>query len=278
MSRESALQAAVTPPTETPAAPVAETSPAAPPQEMQSTVFAKLAAKEAKLVKEREEFKAQQEQLLAEREDVKKVMDMVKEFEQLKNTDRLAALKKLGFSDTDLFEAMAAVEPKEESVEDKAAKIAQAKIEEYAKTQAEKQAEAEKARNDEIINRYKADISKTYADNKEKYQLSNFYGEAATELAYQLVLEISDKEKKVISAQEAADLVENYYEEHYKQLHALKTPKTPEPAPVVPEAPKSRTLTNSVSASSTSLAARETRRETAAEKRARLIAQLQQKT
>jgi hypothetical protein len=245
---------------------------------MQSTVFAKLAAKEAKLVKEREEFKAQQEQLLAEREDVKKVMDMVKEFEQLKNTDRLAALKKLGFSDTDLFEAMAAVEPKEESVEDKAAKIAQAKIEEYAKTQAEKQAEAEKARNDEIINRYKADISKTYADNKEKYQLSNFYGEAATELAYQLVLEISDKEKKVISAQEAADLVENYYEEHYKQLHALKTPKTPEPAPVVPEAPKSRTLTNSVSASSTSLAARETRRETAAEKRARLIAQLQQKT
>jgi hypothetical protein len=245
---------------------------------MQSTVFAKLAAKEAKLVKEREEFKAQQEKLLAEREDVKKVMDMVKEFEQLKNTDRLAALKKLGFTDNDLFEAMAATsEPKEETLEDKASKIAQAKIDEYAKTQAQKQAEAEQARNEEIITRYKGDITKTYADDKDKYPMSNFYGQAATDLAYQLVLEISDKEKKVISAQEAVDLVENYYEEHYKQLQALKTPKVVEPPAPAPEAPKSKTLTNSVTASGTSLAARETRRETQAEKRARLIAQLQQK-
>lgn len=275
MSKESALAAAQS----APIAPIPEkvvTEAAVPvaPAEMQSSVFAKLAAKEAKLVKDREEFKAQQEQ-------ASMVLKMAEEFEDLKKTDRLAALKKLGFSDNDLFEVMATNETKpEETIEEKVAKATKSQLDEYAKSQEQKQAETQQKQNEEIIARHRASITKVYETDKDKYVLSNHYGEAATQLAYDLTVEVLQKEGKVISAQEAADLVEGYYNDHYATLSSLKAPKVVEPAPgteVVQfsaKKPESKTLTNNVVASSAALASRALNRETRDQKRERLIKQL----
>ncbi len=224
------------------------------PKELESTVFARLAAKEAKMVKERERekeaSKLEQERFASEREELIKVNSMFLEFEQLKKTNKMQALRKLGFTDNDIFEAIAEAQPKEKTAEDRAAEIAQAEVEKYAKSQEEKAAKELEVRNTEVITRFKTDLMTAITSNAEQFPLSNHYGVVAQDLAYETVVAVLRETGEIISAKEAVGLVEEMYEDQYKALNALKTPKVVVEE-TVPQPLPQKTLTNRVTASVT---------------------------
>ena len=107
MSKETAL-AAMTGQT----APVA--APQTPPPEAQKPVesdrFAVLASKEAKLQKEREAVKAEKLAVDTLKAELSKYKGEIDEFETLKKTDKIAALKKIGFTEEDILNFVAGKE------------------------------------------------------------------------------------------------------------------------------------------------------------------------
>ncbi len=241
--------------------------------QLESDRFAKLAAREAALVKDREASKLEKLEFEKQKEALKKVQTDIEEFETLKKTDKIAALKKIGFSEEDIFNFMAGKEaPKEKTAAEIATEAAEAATQKLRDEMAEEKTKLETEKTDKAIKAYKEEIGKQIKAEAEKYEYCNHNGEAANELIYQTILGFmnDDNELSPVDAmKEAIEAVEKMYDDEYTKLKLLKKfqPKEEmkvEPA-VVPKAlPKpAPTLTNKATATvaSTTVVTRETPRQ-----------------
>ena len=225
-----------TPTNEAGAAPIA-------PASLQSTPFTHLAKKEAEIVRQRHELKKLQDENRAEKESLSSVKKQFDEYQATKAKDPIAALKTLGFSETDIFNYMSANQPEELSIDQKAAKAAEAaadaKIAAFEAGQLAKQQEEQQRIDQGLIKDYRAEVSKVIVNNPEKFEYCAYHGSAAEQLIYETVLEIVKESKgaDVITPDEAAQLVESYYEEQDKLMSGIKK-RTPMPQPVVPQGTK----------------------------------------
>lgn len=211
---------------------VPEQAPAAvPKKDLDSTRFAHLSKKEAALVKEREAFKKEMEvfkQQQLESDKYRKAWEMVNEIAELQKTDAVAAMKKAGFSDTDLLNYLSQAQDTS-TPEERASKIAKSEIDKFKSEQAKIQEENEKksqelkkSEEDKTILKFKNDIGSFISKDTDKYEYLNFYGESAQDIVYETISTILQDSGEMISIDEAAQLVENYYEEQDKAMNSLK--------------------------------------------------------
>lgn len=254
------------------------------PKELESTRFTHLAKKESALVKERESFKREKQEFESQREKLTAAEKRVQEFEALKQKDSVAALKFAGFSDTDVMNYLAAAEDKS-TPEEKAAKAAQGEIQKFRDEQTKKETEAQTKRNKEVIGKFKNDITKHISNDKDKYEYCNFNGSIAEELILETVSQVFEDTKQIISVEEAAQMVEEYYEGLDKQMSTLKKRQPREAvqeakkqvemlkAEVSPGQPNRTTKTLSNRATAT-VASTIPKTETRSQKRERLIQKL----
>lgn len=236
MSKESALASitgqpvpVITPPTETPATPTEKP--------VESDRFAQLSAKEAKLQKEREAVKAELAAINAEKEKLKPVQAQLQQFEELKKTDKLAALKLMGFSEEDIFNFISnQEEPKPPTMEEIAAAAAKKEREEWEKAQIEREQKAIQERDEKNIKAFKDGIGESIKKDAEKYEYMNFYGETAQELVYETILGFMKDDPALTpmdAMKEAMEAVEAHYEEEFTKLMALKKIQSKIKPPVV---------------------------------------------
>lgn len=276
MSHESALAAAAP----TPVAPVEAPIEGAAPTEIESTRFAHLTKKETELQKQREEYKKEREALTAEKTKLTEVQKQLEAYEKAKTTDPVAALKLLGFSEKDVQAYMDAL-ANPGTPEEKARKAVQDELQRFKDEQAKQEASVTEKRNAEAIASFKKDIGSVVASDKDKYEFCNYYGALAEELIYETVSAVLQESGDLIPASEAADMVEQYYEEQAKAMKALKKLQAKEEVAEeklvakIPEATKSapaKTLTAKTTATTASTTI--TKKETSSEKRERLIKML----
>jgi hypothetical protein len=280
MSKEAALAVATASSPSPEAAPTAATTGTSTPPEMGSKQFALFAKKEAQLVQDRQA-------LNAERDRVQGAAKQYDEYLNTKKTDPIKAMKMMGFTETDIFNYMAAAEPQEVTPEQKAIQAAEAaadaKIKSFEQAQTKKEQEAQAKADQSIIQSYRQNVSRTITANPEKYEYCKYHGPLAEELIYETVLKIvtDSQGKDVPTAEEAAQMVEDFYEGQDKQMSQLKKrqPKpsaetTPQPTrtrtlskPPVPTAP-ARTLSSRATVTSSSV---KPLNETRDQKRERLI-------
>jgi hypothetical protein len=266
------------------------------PKEPDSTAFSHLAKKEAELVREREALKAEKEETARQLEIAKKIKAEYDDYQSTKTKDPVAALKKLGFSETDIINYLAAEETREISPEEKAAKAAQdateKRLKEFEEAQTQKQLEIQKAEDEKVIAGFKSQLGQTIAKDKEKFKYCDFYGPIAEDLAWRTVQQVvmDSKGTDILTAQEAIELVEGYYKDEDERMSKLRLPKAepkeelPAPErtrtvtpgdptqPVRPTITKTRTLSNTTTA--TVAATRHKMNETREEKKARLAERL----
>lgn len=291
MSRESAM--AVATGTTTPDAVVAAgvesaTAVESTKDELVSTRIAHIAKFEAKKREEQEALKRDREEFNKSKSEFDPFYAKYKEFEAMRAKDPVAAIKMLGFSDTDYVNFVAAQEDKS-TPEEKAAKVADAKIAEFKAEQAKKEKEAEAKRDQEAQDEFRKDIGTTIKADPEQFELCNYYGEAAEALIFKTIQQgyeedlKTNPEAKPMSLEDAAKLVEGYYEDFHVEANKLKkfnkTAEAPKEEPVAkkeeplkaevkPGMPP-RTLTNRV-APTAAAASPAAKKESPAEKRARL--------
>lgn len=258
--------------------------------ELVSSRIAQIARKEAKYREEQESLKKEREELLASKAKFDPFYEKYKQFEEMKAKDPVAAIKLLGFTETDYVNFVAASEDKS-TPEERAERIAEAKIAEFKAEQAQTAKAEEQRRNTEAVDGFKRNIGITLKTNAERFELCNYYGEAAEALIMKTVQEAYQEDLKTnpnaepLSAEKAAELVEGYYEEFHKEASKLKKfqpkeetteeeelakkePVKEEPlkAEVKPGMP-ARTLTNKVAPKATP---ESPRRESPSDKRERL--------
>lgn len=291
MSKEAALAAAtsIVGPTGTAAAAPSTPTPEA------TTVPANLAKKEAEIVRQQMELKKERETFGTEKQKVQEILKAANEFDALRKNDPVAALKKLGYTETEIFNWMAAQEKTELTAEEKA--IAAAKEAAAAEIKAFKDADtlekqkAQEQLDQKTLGSFKSGISSLIKANPIKFEYCAYEGAAAEALIYETVLQsvVASKGKDVISAQEATELAEAYYEEKDKGMAALTkrkpavsetdTKKEPERTRTVdPNSPgaatakatvqRNRSINNGARATVASTTAKKP--ETPTEKRARL--------
>ena len=293
MSNQTALVVATTPVPEV--VPATPQTPAQAP--LQSTAFSQLAKKEAELVRQRSEFKKEQEATRLEKAKVEEYQKKIQAYEQAKQTDPVAALKMLGFSEQDIFNYMASQQKTEPTAEEKAAqaaaKAADEKIRAFEEQQTRRLLHEQQQKDQSLIAGFKSELGKALQQTKDSLEYCAYYGPEAEDLAYEITLAVvkESKGQEILTPHEALQMAEEYFEERDKEMSTLKkrkaqsvpieapkpkqpertrtvTPADPREAPK-PTITKTRTLTNA--ATSTVASSRLTRNETREEKRERLI-------
>lgn len=253
MSKESALAMMNPAPTESVATPeTPQTATQEAPKSLDSERFAALARKEAEFVKKQQAWQKEREDILAQKAKADEILKKGQLYDETFKKNKIEALKLLGYSETDIFNILADLQPKEQTPEEKAALAAEqaaaAKIKEFEEAQAKKLKEDEERRDSSLIQSFKSDMSKIIETNKEKYEYCAYYGESAVDLAYRTVLQIvqDSNGEDVPSAQEAIEMIEELYEEQDKAMSAIKKrqPKTETPAEAAaPAQERSRVVT-----------------------------------
>jgi hypothetical protein len=219
-----------------------------PPKDLDSSRFARLAKQEAENVKQRELIKAERAAVQADRDKLRPVWEQYENYQKTKATDPVAALKLMGFSETDIINYMAANDKPEPTAEEKAAlaasKATEAALKAFTDNQAKLAQDTQTAKDTQIIQGYRSAIAKGIESDKEKFKYANHYGPAAEALAYEFALAVVAESKgtDVVSAAEAVQMVEDYYREQDESMSKLRAPK-PESAPVAADASRSRTVT-----------------------------------
>jgi hypothetical protein len=195
--------------------------------------FTQLAKKEAAIVKEREAIKRQQSEMNTKLKQVEEINQKIQQFENLKQTNKIEALKMLGFTETDIFNALA--ESPQETPESKMEKIAEAKLQEYQKKQQEQAAKVQSANDAKVIDNFKQSIGKKMATDPQKYEFLNFHGPAAQEQVFELIETHFKNEGELMPLQEALDAVEEFYEQSAREM-GEKVSKLKAKAPAQPVA------------------------------------------
>jgi hypothetical protein len=254
-----------------------------------SKAFSHLAKKEAELQRQRQEINA-------EKAKIDGINKQYNEFLRQKKEDPIAALKTLGFSEADVFNYMAAQQPVEQTPEEKAVAAASAaaelKIKAFEEAQAKKELEQQKAADNTLIRGYRNDVAKVIQSDPNKFEYCAYHGPVASDLIYETVLAVVKNSggKDVPDPHEAAEMVEEYYEQQDQAMMTLKkrqpklpasTPppaKEPERTRTLVEKPKyeppkpARTLTKN--ATVTAASAKSVSNETRDQKRERLMQRL----
>lgn len=245
-----------------------------------------LIKKEADLFKQREAINKDKTDLATKAAEYDRVINRIKEFETTAKTDKVAALKMLGWTDTDIVNAMNA-EPGQVNAAEEARKIALEEVGKIRKELTEKEQKEKSDRDVSLVNNFKADISKTIKEKADKYEFCALEGAEAERLAYHMVDQNLRINKELITIDEALDMVEEVYEQKYRAAQKLKKlqpvteavaeptttaevqrgqfagrpPVSNTPQPAAQPAARPRTLTNAVTptaASTTNNAVRET--------------------
>lgn len=240
--------------------------------------FANLAKKESALQKEREAIKAEKASIAEAKAKYEDVGKKFGEFETLRTKDPIAAMKLAGFSDTDIFNFYAKAQEEarlKETPEGKAIAIAQAEVKKLRDEMTTKEQQQKAIQDAAIIKKFQGKISETVTSNKDKYEFCNHYGAVAEQLIFKTIEQVLEDSGEVITPQEAADLVEEYYENLDKSMTTLK--KRGYKAPETESAPKeetkapverSRTLSNKVAPT---VASTVSKKETHEQKKERII-------
>lgn len=258
---------------------------------LDSDRFAILAKQEAKRVREMDEFKKEKVAFEEERSKLRGYVDKINAFEEKRKSDPVAALKDIGFSETEVFNFLAAQEKKEATPEEVARAVAEEQIKNFKDEQAKIAQDAQKARDQGLVKNYQTQISSTIKSSPDKYEYANFYGPVAEELAMEFAKKNIEINGELLTPDEIAQAIEDYYEESDKAMSNLKKrqPKieaqstqgqtnAPERTRTLakpmsnatPPAP-AKTLTNK---STATVASTITRRETYEQKKERLISAL----
>lgn len=260
-------------------APVADAATEAP-KELDSARWAAIAKKEQRMVHQQQALKKREEEIALLESQLKEKLTPFQEFEIQRSKDPVAALRGLGFSETDIFNWLAQSEKKELTPEEKAEAAAQKKIEEFKKEQAEKEAQAKQAQDKEVITRFKGRIKSFLSANKDKYEACADYGEIAEDAAYRLIEQIAKDTGEVISLDEAFQAHEDFYTGEYERMSKYKKFQKKEEVAPAPEEKKivsrtmpQKTLTN---AATQTIASTVPKNETREQKRERLINMLKE--
>lgn len=266
-----------TPPPATPVDPAA--TPESAPKELDSSKWAAIAKKEQRLVHDQLALKKKAEEIAAKEKELQSKITPFQEFEALRSKDPVAALRGLGFSETDIFNWLANGEKKELTPEEKAQAAAQAEIKKFKEEQEAEKTKAQQAQEKAVIDRFKGKIKGFLATNKDKFEACADYGEIAEDAAFRLVEQIAKDTGEVVPLSEAFEALEAYYDGEYERMSNYnKFKKKEEPVAVTEEKkPVSRgtnkTLTNSVTPT---IASTVPKNETRSQKRERLINQIKQ--
>jgi hypothetical protein len=310
MSKEAAMSMLTGIPTGSPTPPPSPTVQEAPAsQPAQSTPFSQLARQEANLVKARQEFKREQELVSKEKQQILGIKTQYDRWLDTKKTDPIAALKELGFSESDVFNYMAAQQPVELTAEQRTVQAAEAaadaKIKAFENAQIKRAADDQRKSDLSLIKGYRNEVAKTIQGNRDKFEWCAYKGAEAQDLIYETVLAVVKQSKgnDVISPAEATAMVEKWYEDEDEAMsisikkRANRLPQQQQPVPQKPVLTRSRTLSGQSNAitgdhtpalarsrtlhqgtTATVAATRQTRNESRGEKRDRLIQALKNGT
>jgi hypothetical protein len=267
------------------------------PEPLKSQRFNEFAKKEAEIVRLRQ-------QVIADRKELEEPMKVYKQFQDLRGKDPLGAMKLFGFTDTEIFNALAAQAPPDLTPEEKAIKAAEgateARIKAFEDAQLKKEQEHQAMVDKQSIETFQSELGKTIQSNKEKFEYCAYYGEEAQDLAYELTASVfkDSKGKELLKPEEALQMAEDYYEEKDKAMSGIRkrqpvetkapapsTTKTPtrtrefitnhSAGPVEVQKPAINSTRTLTSASTSSMASmRQARNETKGQKRERLINKL----
>jgi len=233
---------------QTPATPTETPKTETPPGNgLSSTPFSQLAKKEQELVRKRQEFKKEQEKFAAERQETEQIKKQVAQFYETRQKDPIAAMKSLGFTETEIFNYIAASEKKEPTPEERAAQIAsqaaEARIKAFEDAQAKKAAEAETSNIKRLEAAYRGDLNKTVTADKERYKWVLHVGRGAIEQAYANAMVQAEltNGKELLTPEEALDMVEEYLREDDMGKEVLRN-RPPSKAPEPEKAERSRTV------------------------------------
>lgn len=253
---------------------------------------AMLVKKEAKIVREREEYKRELALMQQEKQKIMEINTQYQAFLEKKKTDPVAALKDLEFTEADLFNFMAGQEKKEPTMEELAEAAATRKMSEWEEKQAKLAQEVSQKQDEVTLTKYETNIQSVYKSDPDKYELSLYYPERTKEYSMWVATEHILKDgNDPLKPHEVADIVEAMYEGELERMKNLKKMKNHEaqmlqdPSVVKQEPVRTRTLqTNGVvqtqapktitNKATATLASRVVRQETSEQKRARLIDKL----
>jgi len=224
--------------------------------------FAFLAKKEAAIVRQRHELKAQMEAMTSQRSEMEKLraeIDEVKGRKASYRSNPLAALEDAGLSYKELTDFIlnnntVSTESQIKALQDKISEVENARQRDHQeREEAAKRQAAE--REVQVIAEFKNEISNFISSKKDDYELTNLY--ESSDLVYDTVEAYFEKTSKVLSIPEACELVEKYLEKQVeKSLQTKKLgqrfqkPAEESIAKSDPQAPR-RTLNNQNYTSST---------------------------
>lgn len=209
--------------------------PAAPPaalepnkEEAMSPKLAIIARKERALVQKQQEFLKQQQEWQKEREAMKAELEAERSKRSLWKEDPDKALEELGWDYDRLTERKingGGLTPKdlEKKMEERFKSYEERMAEEKA-TLEKAQQEAQEKQQQKIIDDFKEDLKGHLKTNAEKYKLSNLFDNDA-ELLYQTIDAYYEANGKILSNEEASDLVEKYFVKLYEDAQKALTPK-----------------------------------------------------
>lgn len=251
MSKESAMALAkggplptttipVTPAaTATPEVPNAPSTAAAPTQTSADPRMQTLLKKEVDLVKQREMFNRQKQDLEQKAKSADEILGRAKQFEELKKTDPVAALKLIGYSETEIFNIMAAAnEPaKTKTPEEIASETTQKLLKERDDAEAKRNAEATASANDQAVTSSIRSVLSN-PENVEKFELCALSGGPAEEQIRETLFAFAEADSKEAKARgeqyvlteeaaqkllvEATEAVEGTYRANVKELSGTK--------------------------------------------------------
>lgn len=206
-------------------------------EQLNSTRLAQFTKREAALLKEREAMKAEREAFKAEQAEIEKykqVYSRVREIEAMQSTDPVQAMKLAGFTDTMIMNHFASIQEQAEdnsTPEEKAIKAARKEIDAY-KSEQQKALEEQKRQQElaltkqqeEAISNYKDSITTHIKTKSDTYEFCNFYGPQAQDLIFSTIeaVAIENPGQPLMDLDEAAQLVEEYFEEQHEQMNKLK--------------------------------------------------------
>lgn len=196
-----------------------------------------LLKKEVGLVKEREAFNRQKQEWEQRTKQADAVLAKAKQFEDTLQTDAVAALKLIGYSDTQIFNIMADAnkEKPQKTPEEIAAETTQKFLKERDEADAKKNAELQEKSNARAVT---TAIHNLLGDpaNAEKLEYCAYYADAAQEIIKDTLFEFAAQAQKeakdkgeilniddVIAQRllmEAAEAVEAWYESSDKEMQA----------------------------------------------------------
>lgn len=258
------------------------------PPDINAQRLALFAKKEGQLQAEREKIKAdweQKKQLVARAEEYNKKWE---QFEKVRGTNKLEALKMAGFTVEDLVALAADENGKTKSAEQIAAEVAETVTKQVDEKLNARDQAATKASNDKLIANFKTNIKASLEKSGEKFPAAVVYGEQAEKLAYHFVVENlkTNPNDPLMPIAEALELADKYYQKKLDAAGYKKGENVPRGTMPSNEnsatqqnqeatrhiSGRTRTLTNSVSATSQAL---NPGKETADQKKQRLVAKLQ---